>query len=341
LDGTHGTDHRGELAQVLAVPDSDVRAALLALEAEGVVLRGVFRPTRARGMGLETGKGIEEASRTPPTAGEAPAPEEWCHRRLLARIHRLTIGRLRREIEPVTTAEFMRFLFRWQHVAPGSQQHGEPGLLGVIQQLAGFEAAASAWEGALLPLRLSKYEPGLLDRLCLSGAVMWGRLTPHPRLGDAQQAASERGASCAPSRIVPTSVAPISLFPREDAEWLLRAFGAGLGAGTVLAISSIAQDLLRYLDQWGASFFTDLVRGTGHLRAQIEDSLWALVAAGLVTADGFENLRALLDPRRRRAGGCAHHGRACHGTGRWSLLRPLVPVSRQAGTPAGEEQPVE
>lgn len=311
-----------ELARRLAVPDADVRAALLALEADGQILRGRFRPAAQRhgGRHREAGDDGEEAVPSSLASRPSPVPEEWCHRRLLARIHRLTVGRLRKEVEPVTAADFMRFLFQWQHVAPGSRLHGEPGLLDVIRQLAGFEAAASSWEGALLPMRLSKYEPEWLDRLCLSGTVMWGRLTPHPRLGEAPSVEARARAS----RIVPTSVAPISLFPREDAAWLLHAFGAGADTGALPAVSTVAQDLLRYLEDRGASFFDDLVRGTGHLKAQVEDGLWELAAAGLVTADGFDNLRALLDPRRRRAQGRARLKRLCHGAGRWSLLRRAV-----------------
>ena len=108
---------------------------------------------------------------------------EWCHRRLLARIHRLTIGRLRKEIEPVTAAEFMRFLFQWQRAAPGARLHGEAGLLEVVKQLGGFEAAASAWETQILRVRMARYQPGVAGpTLSERSADVGGRLTPHPRL---------------------------------------------------------------------------------------------------------------------------------------------------------------
>jgi ATP-dependent Lhr-like helicase len=236
---------------------------------------------------------------------------------LLARIHRLTIGRLRKEVEPVTAAEFMRFLLQWQHVTPGSRQHGEAGLLEVVRQLAGFEAAASAWEPQLLRLRLAKYEPELLDRICLSGAVSWGRLSPHPRLAQGGEIDRAR-------RIIPTSVAPISLFPREESEWLMDAFReepASVVPEPFAQLSAVTQDLRRALQERGASFFADLVRVTGHLAAEVEEGLWELVAAGLVTADGFDNLRALMDPRRRRAEGRERSRRPRHAAGRWSLLR--------------------
>ena len=162
------TTARG-LSVRLSLPNGSVEASLIRLESQGQVLRGRFRLNRATEEGTI----------------------EWCHRRLLARIHRRTVGKLRKEIEPVATADFMRFLFQWQHVAPGSRQHGEAGLLEVVRQLAGFEAAASSWDAQLLRVRMGKYEPALLDRLCLSGAVSWGRLAPHPRLTD--QAAREQG----------------------------------------------------------------------------------------------------------------------------------------------------
>jgi ATP-dependent Lhr-like helicase len=290
-----------ELSARLHLPETRVDAALVRLETQGQVLRGRFRPAQS-----------QKAERK-----DSTGPIEWCHRRLLARIHRRTLGILRKEIEPVATADFMRFLFQWQHVAPGSRQHGEVGLLEVVKRLAGFEAAASSWDSQLLRVRMGKYDPALLDRLCLSGAVAWGRLSPHPRLTD--PSAREQG-----RRITPTSVAPISLFPREEGWWLLDALRDDLHAGPdpYAALSPVAQNLRRALATRGASFFADLVGATGHLAAEVEGGLWELVAAGLVTADGFDNLRALMDPRRRRAEGRERSRRPRHAAGRWSLLRP-------------------
>ena len=300
-----------ELATRLHRPTQAIDQSLVRLEASGQVLRGSFRPSSPHASRL-TSHGIE-----------------WCHRRLLARIHRLTIGRLRKEVEPVTAAEFMQFLFQWQHVSPGSRLHGEAGLLDIVAQLAGFEAAASAWEPHILRMRLAKYEPEILDRLCLSGTVSWGRLSPHPRLahvGDLER-----------RRIIPTSVAPISIFPREESEWLRDVFHddpGSHGPDPFAQLSSVAQDLRRALHERGASFFADLVRMTNHLPAEVEEGLWELVAAGLVTADGFDNLRALMDPRRRRAEGRERSRRPRHSAGRWSLLRnaihhPLSALSTQ------------
>lgn len=316
-----GPTTTGELAARLHLPADGLDHAMVRLESQGQVLRGLFRASQSRGERQEARAGGRSSVPSPlarnlwPGADES-APE-WCHRRLLARIHRLTIGRLRKEVEPVTAAEFMRFLFQWQHVASGSRQHGEAGLLEVIAQLAGFEAAASSWDAQLLRVRMARYEPELLDRLCLSGAVSWGRLSPHPRL--AQPAGPDRG-----RRITPTSVAPISVFPREDGEWLLEALQDETAAGgpePYAGLGPVAQTLRRTLLERGASFFTDLVRVTGHLASEVEEGLWELAAAGVVTADGFDNLRALMDPRRRRAEGRERARRPRHSAGRWSLLR--------------------
>jgi ATP-dependent Lhr-like helicase len=295
-----------ELAERLHLSADDANGSMVRLEAQGQILRGQFQHN--------------SALRTQHSELSGAGAPEWCHRRLLARIHRLTIGRLRKEVEPVTAAEFMRFLFQWQHVSPGSRLHGEAGLIDIVAQLAGFEAAASAWEPHLLRTRVAKYEPELLDRLCLSGAVSWGRLSPHPRLGHVGDL--ER------RRIIPTSVAPISIFPREESEWLRDVFhddAASNGPDPFAQLSSVAQDLRRTLHERGASFFADLVRMTNHLPAEVEEGLWELVAAGLVTADGFDNLRALMDPRRRRAEGRERSRRPRHTAGRWSLLRPTSP----------------
>ena len=295
-----------ELAQRVHLDVEEMNSAFLRLEAQGQILRGRFRS--AQHSTLTPQQGGE-------TTGVAPAVE-WCHRRLLARIHRLTIGKLRQEIEPTTASDFMRFLFQWQHVAPGSRLHGESGLMEIIRQLGGYEAAASAWEPHLLRVRLSKYDPDVLDRLCLSGAAAWGRLSPHPRLE--QQDAEEPA-----RRIQPTRVAPVGIFLRDDADWLLACYREEETGQTGVAtrLTGAAEDVWRYLVQRGASFFHDLTRGTGRLASEVEDGLWELVAAGLVTADGFDNLRALMDPKRRRAETETRGRRPRHVAGRWSLLR--------------------
>ena len=263
---------------------------------------------------------------------------EWCDRRLLARIHRLTLGSLRKAIQPVTAAQFMRWLLRWQHVAPGTQVAAERGVLEVIRQLQGFEAPANAWEPHLLALRVADYDPRLLDQLCLTGAVGWGRLSPHPATlgvaqallpvyrslsGEAPQAGvpvPQGGSadSMAARRITPSSVAPITFFVREESDWMVPRHPPLALASQVL--SPAAREVLEFIRQRGASFFADIVRGTGKLKSEVETALWELVAAGLFTADGFDNLRALIDPKRRAGQGRGRSSRPRHSTGRWSLL---------------------
>ncbi len=308
-----GPTTANELADRLTLPASEVSTALLQLEASGQVLRGHFR--EASGVRGEA---------TGATPYPSPlTPYEFCDRRLLARIHRRTIGTLRKDIEPVSAADFMRFLLQWQHVAPGSRMHGEQGLQTVIEQLAGFEAAASSWERYLLSGRMAKYDPTDLDALCLNGAVMWGRLSLHPKL----EAAGREIGRPRPGRIVPTSLAPISLFSRDDRDWLFdlaQGQPDGLPLASGVALSGNAQRLHLALQRRGASFFTELSRQTGLLATEVEEGLWELVAAGLVTADGFDNLRGLLDPKRRRAEGRERARRPRHGSGRWSLLREVA-----------------
>ncbi len=277
-----------ELATVLSLSASELEKSLLRLEASGVVLRGKF---------------------TDPVSQET----EWCERRVLARIHRLTLGQLRKQIQSVTPAQFMNWLLRWQHVAPSTQLLGERGTLEAIRQLQGFEAPANSWERQILKRRVADYDPAILDQLCLTGAVGWGRLSPHPATLEAFSSTDAK------RRVIPTSVAPITFFVREDAEWMIP--HRETGEAEVTGLSTDGAAVLQFVRQRGASFFADIVRGTGKLKSEVEAALWELVAAGLLTADGFDNLRALIDPKRRAGQGAA--GRASrprHSAGRWSLL---------------------
>src|SRR5205814_9466639 len=181
-----------------------------------------------------------------PTYSSQESEVEWCERRLLARIHRLIVGMLRKQIEPVTAAQFMRWLLRWQHVAPGSQVAGERGVLEVVQQLQGFEIPANAWERHVLTRRVADYDPKWLDQLCLTGAAGWGRLSPHPATLDESQSGKRR--------IVPTSVAPIAFFLREDADWM-GAHRSGSEPAAIRFLSPEAESVLQVLEQRGASFF--------------------------------------------------------------------------------------
>jgi ATP-dependent Lhr-like helicase len=243
---------------------------------------------------------------------------EWCERRLLARIHRLTLGQLRKEIQSVTPAQFMNWLLRWQHVAPGTQLLGERGMLEAIRQVQGFEAPANSWERQILKERIADFDPKVLDQLCLIGAVGWGRLSPHPATLEALLDGKRR--------VIPTSVAPITFFVREDAEWMIPRREAGEAEMT--GLSADASAVFQFLRQRGASFFADIVRGTGKLKSEVETALWELVAAGLLTADGFDNLRALIDPKRRSGQGSGRSSRPRHSAGRWSLLYSVDPQDR-------------
>ncbi len=204
----------------------------------------------------------------------------------------------------------MRWLLRWQHLAPGSQLAGERGALEVLSQLQGYEAPANAWERQILQRRVIGYTPEMLDQLCLTGAVGWGRLSPHPATLAAVPAAGRR--------VVPTSVAPIAFFAREDADWMAPKHAHGADAAERL--SPTAREIYSFLQKRGASFFADIVRGTGKLKSEVETGLWELVTAGLLTADGFDNLRALIDPKRRAGQGTRRASRPRHSSGRWSLL---------------------
>jgi len=290
-----------QLAQLLGVPEGEINKALLRMEAAGSILRGRFTDATAR-----TAVSASQAQ----TALQDHV--EWCDRRLLARIHRLTVGTLRKQIQPVTAAQFMRWLLRWQHVAAGTQVLGERGTLDVLRQLQGFEVAANAWERQVLGRRVGGYDPAVLDRLCLTGAVGWGRLSPHP--------ATLEDSAEGKRRVIPTSVAPITFFVREEADWMTPRHPATELPEPTRWLSAGAQQTLDFLRHRGASFFADIVRGTGKLKSEIETALWELVAAGIVTADGFDNLRSLIDPKRRAGQGSGRTSRPRHSSGRWSLL---------------------
>jgi ATP-dependent Lhr-like helicase len=276
----------------LGVSARDTEAALLALEADGVVLRGCFTP----GLG---------STAAPRTAGADASGVEWCDRALLTRIHRYTLHRLRAEIEPVTAADFMRFLFDWQHVDAASQLDGLDGLREALAMLDGFEAAAGAWERAVLPARMRAYEPQMLDMLCLAGEVGWARFS---------SAALDPSN---PARLVPAT--PVALFLREhgDAWHRLRSTDGDDAAAVDAALDESARVVLETLRARGASFFADLASACRLDADAARQATGALVACGLVASDGFSGLRALVSAAQGR-----HEGRTRRATfaGRWSVL---------------------
>jgi ATP-dependent Lhr-like helicase len=283
-----GPTTAGALAAPLGLAVEDITAGLAALEAEGFALRGRFT--------------------------ENAAAEEWCERRLLARIHRYTVGRLRAEIQPVAPVEFLRFLFGWQRVAPDTRMEGPDAVEILVRQLEGFEAAAGAWETEILPARIDGYEPAWLDNQCLSGRITWARLRPRNQRPNG----SDRNAT-------PVRTTPITLLARRHA-----ALWASLSANPEpVPLSSRAQAVADCIRQYGASFFDELVESTGLLRPQVEEALAELVASGLVSSDSFAGLRALLVPADRRTG---RRRRAAvfrmEDAGRWALARRAQPLPK-------------
>ncbi len=280
-----GPSEVSELRDRVGLSSARLEAALTALEREGSVLRGHFDPRQP---------GIS-----------------YCSRRLLQRIHGYTLRRLRREIEPVSPSDFMRFLLEFQHVAEGSRWRGPRGVLKVIEQLQGFEAAAASWEPELLSARVRGYEAGWLDSHCWSGETVWGRLTPRQ--------APEPGAWASVS-----SATPVTLALREDFAWLLWAVRGANPPAQPSEDPSLA--VLRALSERGALFFSELQRATGCSDGELRDALWDGVARGLVSSDGFSALRSLLGPRLagvspRRFRGLRHGVSAGRPReGRWALL---------------------
>jgi ATP-dependent Lhr-like helicase len=281
-----GPTTEAELAVPLGASQAEIAAALIALQTEGFAMRGRFTPDARE--------------------------EEWCERRLLARINRYTVKRLRAEIEPVPARDFLRFLLSWQHVDSDARKEGPNALEAVVAQLEGFEAPAGAWEKEILAARLRDYEPRWLDERCRSGRVTWLRLKPN--------AARQNGSARRPGPIKST---PITLLPRQNAAVWRTPIGKETSAAP---LSANAQALADFIGGHGASFFDDIVAGTGLLRTQVEDALAELVALGLANSDSFGGMRALLVPsaeRRPLSGARRRHRTASYGmedAGRWALL---------------------
>jgi ATP-dependent Lhr-like helicase len=292
------------LAKTLWLPTGEIEAALLALEAEGFVLRGKFH---------------------------ANAPElEWCDRRLLARIHRLTLNRLRAEIQPVTIENFQRFLLAWQRVDKEHRAEGPAGVETVIELLDGMELPAAAWEPEVLTLRVKDYTPQWLDQLCLTGRIGWGRLSPPQHLN---------GRTPSPLRST-----PISLFDRDNLATWLELSGQPLPTD----FTPDTDLVFKTLSQSGAMFFSELVRGTKLLPSRVAEALGELVARGWATADSFEGLRALLVPAEKRAPFADLERKRRHKTvtsvefaGRWTLLRKPTATApnntKESPAPASDE----
>lgn len=299
-----------DLSERTGLSMSEVDRALMRIEARGAVLRGQF--TNKTNTASLAGDVSELISGVGAEVEDGTDLLEWCERGLLARIHRLTIGTIRKQIEPVTAAQFMSWLFSWQHVTPGSQLVLQHGTLEILKQLQGFEVGASSWEGQVLARRVKNYKATYLDNLCLTGQVGWARLSPHAAL-----VAGRDPNDAANRRVIPTSASPVAFYLREDCDWM----APQSHEFDYSVLSSQARKAFDFLKERGASFFFDVVRGTRLLKTEVEMALWELVTAGLVTSDGFDNLRALTDPKRRAGQGLTGGSkRARSSQGRWSLV---------------------
>jgi len=278
-----------ELARQLSLDESEVLTSLVALESTGAIFRGQFRA--------------------------AHGGEEWCERRLLSRIHRLSVERLRAEIEPVSAQDFVRFLFAWQGLEGDARGSGRAAVKAALSRLEGFEAAASAWEGDILPARVADYDPAWLDELCLSGQLTWFRRA---------RSGTGRG---------PVRTTPLIIAFRERAHLWRKAAAPSEGASR---LGADAERLVTVLERNGACFYTDLGREARLLPTQVEQALAELVARGLVTSDSFSGLRALLTPERvKQRNGARPPRYAFESAGRWTLLGS----NSERGSAAGEVDP--
>jgi ATP-dependent Lhr-like helicase len=281
-----------DLARATALRVPDVTLALIRLENEGFALRGHFT--------------------------DPGGDEEFCARRVLTRIHAYTRQRKRRETEPVTARDFIRFLLRWQHVTPDTRREGSRGVLSVVEQLQGFELAAGAWEKAIFPARVTGYRREWLDEACLDGGIAWGRLSLR---ADGDELPRRGG-------LAPSRATPVTLTIRDDLPWLLRAARgehqpAEPGPGRTA-------DVIEVLRERGALFPPDLAAATGRLPAEVEEALWDGVARGLITADSFRAVRTLFARRALQNAPGRHRLRSgsqlsSRTAGRWSLLPDAAP----------------
>ena len=283
-----------EIAEPLALSSATLAQALAKLESEGYVLRGQFSPGAPR--------------------------EQWCERHLLARIHRYTVKRLRREIEPVAVQDFMRFLFDWQHLSPACQGQGSAALAMIVSQFEGYPVAAGAWDSDVLAARLKEYSPIWLDELCRSGKLAWARLS-----------------ACGKSASAASRSTPVVLLPRGQV-----ALWSSLAEQTAVEeLSPRTQKVHAALTRQGALFFDELLHEAHLLPTELETALQELVGAGWVNADSFAGLRALITPASKRQARSSRRGRGAFvggmdDAGRWALLRRSAVV-----VPAGGQVPAE
>ena len=305
------------LGEQLGVSARDVWKQMLRLEMSGTILRGCFEVA-------------------PGASATADEDVEWCERRLLQRIHKRTLHTLRKQVEPVTPAVYMRFVLDWQHLGAQRQLTGEQGLLEAIRGLEGFEAPAVEWERSLLRQRVANYDPRWLDALTLTGVVGWGRISAHPAFGSID--------SGGPKRIIPTGMAPITFFLREEALWMDLCLSQRQIPEPILTacFSEAANRLRSRLSERGAMFPGDITRGLGVPGEEVRLGLWELVAAGLATADGFDSLRVLVDPKRKQMFAVPARVKPAayprNAAGRWSMLGAATVANETAGAAAARRE---
>ena len=279
-----------ELAATTALPLSTARTALAKLETQGYVLRGNWEQTTIAtattdSSGTDTDQATAANEPIGPASRNPIATEpQWCSRRLLMRIHHYSKKKRRSQTEPVTAQDFMRFLLRWQHVAPGCQVRGTAGLRRVIEQLQGWELPAASWEEDILARRVASYTSGRLDELCMSGEVVWGRFSP----GSSSNSSNSRSGT--------SRATPITLAMRDDTDWLLAAI-RGEEAPDLPEVGATAE-ILEALEAKGARFLSELAADIGRLPTDVENGLGDGIARGLLTADSFGALRSLLNRTR-------------------------------------------
>jgi ATP-dependent Lhr-like helicase len=305
------------LSSSVRIAPDEATAALIVLEADGVVLRGLFTPAGPGSSpsalaGSSAKPGLAARGEPPAAFDGLPATTEWCDRTLLARIHRYTVNRLRAEIEPVTPADYIRFLFRWQHVDPETRLTGVDGLRAAINLLDGFELPAAAWERAVLPARMSPYDPQHLDLLCLAGEAGWAKVS------------APDGQAAIPPKLVPAT--PIAVFRREHADAWLR-LGPDDVSSRERSLPADARSVLEALRARGASFLQDLAASTGLDADAMRSAIGALVASGLAVSDGFSGLRALI---RAAHGAPVARDRRVTFAGRWTAINAPHSVSDDA-----------
>ncbi len=264
-----GPMRSSELAAEFTIDPALVSASLQVLESEGVILSGHFQGRQSEGE------------------------REWCERRLLQRMHRLTVEGLREQIKAVAAPVYLRFLARHQGLSPSTKLRGLEGLRATIDRLQGVEAPAVVWENELLLSRLEDFSSRDLDQLCLSGQTLWGRV--RVSLANSEKPNSNR---------LFTRQTKISFMQRGAMPWLIPE-NRGLAPER---LSEKARVLWTQMEQRGALFFDELQTLTKLLPSQLQDALSELISMGLVHADSFAAIRPLINPDRKLKSGSSGRG---------------------------------